>query len=127
LPDVIERETAAAASSVDREVVFDGSALAVLSLISEISDHVLSSFVRHRIPVSLRFDALNAADTFSSPAKGVLHWDSDAGRPVLIPLDPSDVAVWRDRANWIEDRLGLMHAEELDALPDFPGADPRQW
>src|SRR5439155_10715708 len=38
-----------------------------------------------------------------------------------------DVAVWRDRANWIEDRLGLMHAEELDALPDFPGADPRQW
>lgn len=120
-------ETAAAVSALDDEIVVDGSTLSVLSLLPELADRLLGAFSRAKLPISLRFDALNATDTFSGPSRDYLYWDSAASRPAITSVAPNEIEARRARARWIEAKVQAFDATDVVSLPDFPAADPVQW
>jgi len=126
-PQVVEMEAASAAAALDKEVVIDGSTLAVLSLIPDVAPKLLASFARAQIPSSLRIDAVTARDRLSSPSEGVLSWDLEAHRPRMVTFRPDEVAAWRQRAGWVEDMAIDLSSVAVEQFPDLPDADPETW
>jgi tetratricopeptide (TPR) repeat protein len=122
-----DMEMAAAAASLDSDVVVDGSTLALLSLVPDVSGAVLAGFARGLIPMSLRIDAARAYDAFATPSAGMLGWDPEAGRPTMTTYPPNEIAERQSRAKWIEELTTELDAADVREFPDIPDADPEVW
>ena len=121
-------ESAYAVAALDKEVVLDGSALAVLSLLPvSIAQAALAAFSRTVIPAELRTDAVRADEDLSDPSIGLVRWDPEAGRIVITEFPAEKREAWRNRTHWIRKRVLELATENVHAFPDFDNADPAAW
>jgi tetratricopeptide (TPR) repeat protein len=125
--DRLRQETLAAAQALDQAIVLDGSALAILSLIPDVSSVVISAFASCHIPNWLRTDAVKAHDASSAPSVGVLSWNVLAQRPVLQETSPDEAADRLRRSEWIERATMEFEASEVSELPGFPNVETERW